>query len=193
MRTDNDIQKDITQELKWDPRLQDDDLAVGGRDGIVTLAGYTRSYTDKVTAERVVGRVKDVRAIANDIEVRLPSIWLRPDPEIARAALNALKWHTSVPDDRIQVRVDHGKVMLEGDVDWYYQKDNYYLRKMALAVSVDLSKDAQASAQGLQSADLGFTVTVADFDQPVTVEAPANAKPFQDLMNAVLGSGGLQL
>ena len=78
-------------------------------------------------------------------------------------------------------------------LDYYYQKDNYYLRKLNLAVTADLSKDAQAAAQGLQSADVNFTVTVADFDQPFTVAAPTGAKPFQDLMNALLGSGGLQL
>jgi len=123
MRSDNDIQKDITQEFKWEPRLQDDDLAVGVREGIVTLAGYTRSYTDKVTAERAASRVKGVKAVANDIEVRLPTISARPDPEIARAVVYALQWHTSVPDERIQVKVDHGRVTLVGDVDWYYQKE----------------------------------------------------------------------
>jgi osmotically-inducible protein OsmY len=124
MRSDNDIQRDILQELKWDPRLQGSDLAVGVRDGIVTLAGSIGSYADKWTAEGVASHVKGVRAIANDIVVRLPSISTRSDPEIARAALNALQWHTAVPEDRIQVKVDNGWVKLEGTVDWYYQRES---------------------------------------------------------------------
>ena len=123
MRSDNDIQRDITQEFKWEPRLKDDDIAVGVRDGVVTLAAFTRSYADKWTAERVASRVKGVKAIANDIEVKLPSIWERSDPDIARAALSAVKWHTSVPEDRIQVKVEHGWVRLEGEADWFYQKE----------------------------------------------------------------------
>jgi osmotically-inducible protein OsmY len=123
MRSDSDIQKDITQEFKWDPRLQNDDLAVGVRDGVVTLAGYVRSYADKVTAERVASRIKGIKAVANDVEIKLPSSWARSDPDIARAALDALKWHTSVPEARIQVKVEQGWVKLEGNVDWYYEHE----------------------------------------------------------------------
>ena len=103
MRSDSEIQLDVTQELKWDPRLQDDDIAVAVRGGVVTLGGFTRSYSDKVTAEQVVSHVRGVQAVANEIAVKLPTTSARPDPEIARAALHALTWHTSVPDESIQV------------------------------------------------------------------------------------------
>jgi osmotically-inducible protein OsmY len=93
------------------------------RDGVVTLAGYVDSYADKWKAERVVARVKGVKAIANDLNVKLPSSSQRPDPDVARAALDALKWNISVPKDRIQVKVDNGWVTLEGDVDWYFQRE----------------------------------------------------------------------
>jgi osmotically-inducible protein OsmY len=122
-RTDDEIQRDITDELKYDPTFQGDDIAVSVRDGVVTLAGYTKSYMDKWQAERVVSRTKGVRAIANDLEVRLTSATERPDPEIARAAIDALKWNVSVPADRIRVKVEKGWVTLEGDVDWYFQKE----------------------------------------------------------------------
>jgi osmotically-inducible protein OsmY len=123
MRNDMEIQRDVVAELKWDPSLRDDDIAVSVRDGVVTLAGFVDSYSDKWKAERIVSKVKGVRAIANDVEARLPSASTRTDPEIARAAVDALKWNINVPDDRITAKVSNGWVTLEGDVDWYYQKE----------------------------------------------------------------------
>ena len=122
-RPDNEIQEDVVNELKWEPGLRDDDIAVGVRDGIVTLAGYVDSYSDKWKAERVVARVKGVKGIANNLEVKLPTSSERPDPEIARAAANALQWNVLVPADRVKVKVEKGWVTLEGDVDWYFQKE----------------------------------------------------------------------
>lgn len=121
--SDSDIQRKVGDELKWDPSLEDDDIAVAVRDGVVTLAGYVKSYLDKWRAERVASRVKGVKAVANDLEVRLPSSSSRSDPEIARAAVDALKWNIGVPHDRVKVRVEDGWVTLEGDVDWYYQRE----------------------------------------------------------------------
>jgi osmotically-inducible protein OsmY len=110
-RTDAEIQKDIVDELRYDPSFEDDDIAVSVRDGVVTLAGYVKSYMDKWHAERVVSRVKGVKAIANDLEVHLPASSERPDPEIARAAVDALKWNVLVPHDRIKVKVEKGLVL----------------------------------------------------------------------------------
>jgi osmotically-inducible protein OsmY len=123
MRTDQEIQNDVVAQLKWEPGLRDEDIAVAVRDGVVTLAGFVESYADKWRAERVVSGVRGVKAIANDLEVRLPSSSTRPDPEIARAAVDALKWNITVPQDRIKVKVEKGWVTLEGDVDWYFQKE----------------------------------------------------------------------
>jgi osmotically-inducible protein OsmY len=123
LRTDTEINKDIVAELKWEPSLRNDDIAVGVRDGVVTLAGFVDSYADRYKAENVVSKVKGVKAIVNEIEVKLPSGSSRPDPDIARAALDALTWNISVPKDRIKVKVDKGWLTLEGDVDWYYQKE----------------------------------------------------------------------
>jgi osmotically-inducible protein OsmY len=122
-RLDTDLQQDVVEELRWEPSLEDDDVAVAVKDGIVTLAGYTKSYLDKWKAERVASRVKGVKAIVNNIEVRLPSASERSDPDIARAAIDALKWNVSVPKDRVKVKVEKGWVTLEGDVDWYYQRE----------------------------------------------------------------------
>jgi osmotically-inducible protein OsmY len=123
MYTDTEIQKDIAAELKWEPSLRDDDIAVGIRDGVVTLGGFVDSYADKKKAERVAARVKGVKAIANELEVKLPSFSERSDPDIARAALEHLRWNISVPHEKIQVKIDQGWLTLEGEVQWQYQKE----------------------------------------------------------------------
>jgi osmotically-inducible protein OsmY len=121
--TDNDIQKDLIAELKAEPNLRDDDIAVGVRDGVVTLAGFVDSYADKWRAERVVSKVRGVKAVVNDVEVKLPSHARRPDPELARAAVNALQWNILVPHDKIQVIVEDGWITLKGEVPWSYQRE----------------------------------------------------------------------
>ena len=121
-RTDSDIQHDVIAELKWEPGLRQDDVAVAVRDGVVTLAGYVDSWADKYRAEKAVSRIKGVRGIANNLEVRLPSSTERPDPEIARAAVDALKWNILVPHDRITVKVHNGWVTLEGTVNHHFER-----------------------------------------------------------------------
>ena len=123
MHTDSDIQQDVVAELNAEPNLRNDDLAVGVRDGVVTLAGYVDSYADKWRAERVVSKIRGVKGVVNELEVRLSSSLQRTDPEIARAAVNALQWNVVVPHDRIKVVVEDGWVTLQGEVDWYYQKE----------------------------------------------------------------------
>jgi osmotically-inducible protein OsmY len=123
MRTDTEIQRDIEDELRWDPSLANDDIAVSVRDGVVTLAGYVKSYLDKWHAERAASKVRGVKAIANDLNVKLLSSSERPDPDIARAALDALKWNIAVPHDRIKIKVDKGWVTLEGNVDWNFERE----------------------------------------------------------------------
>ena len=123
MRRDSEIQNDVVAELKWEPGLMDDDIAVGVREGVVTLGGSVSSYGDKMTAERVASRIKGVQAIANDIEVRLPSSFSRTDPDVAHAALDALRWDTAVPEQLLKVKVDKGWLTLEGEVEWHYQRE----------------------------------------------------------------------
>jgi osmotically-inducible protein OsmY len=98
-------------------------IGVAATDGIVTLTGSVNRYIDKVIAERVAKRVYGVKGVANDIEIQLVGSAERNDTDIAAAAVNALRWDASVPDDRIKVTVRHGWVTLEGEVDWQFQKD----------------------------------------------------------------------
>jgi len=123
MRTDTDVQQDVLEELRWEPSLRNDDIAVAVRAGVITLAGYVDSFLDKWKAERVASRVKGVKAVANDLEVRLPTGSQRTDPEIARAVLDALRWNVWVPDERIRVKIEKGWITLEGETDWYYERE----------------------------------------------------------------------
>jgi osmotically-inducible protein OsmY len=123
MQTDNDIQKEVIEALKGEPSLRDDDIALGVRDGVVTLAGFVDSYADKWRAERTVSKLKGVKAVVNDLKVKLPVSSQRPDPELARAVVDALKWNILVPHERIQLVVEDGWVTLKGEADWYYQKE----------------------------------------------------------------------
>src|SRR3984893_675465 len=122
MKSDSEIERDVQEELKWDPDLDAEDIAVSVKNGVVTLAGFTRSYADRLEAEAAAKRVAGVLAVANDIEVRLPAIDQRPDPDIARDAVAALKAELPISYDRIKVIVKDGWLTLEGSVEWQYQK-----------------------------------------------------------------------
>ncbi|MEH1964308.1 MAG: BON domain-containing protein [Nostoc sp.] len=121
-RTDDHIQKDVLHELKWNPRVQSTEIGVAVKDGIVTLTGWVNSYTKKWAAEEIAHRVRGVLAVANDIEVRLPSSAERTDADIAAAAIHALEWDADLSIDKLDVTVSKGWVTLKGEVEWQYQK-----------------------------------------------------------------------
>ena len=106
MRTDSDIKRDVENELKWDPDVDATDVAVAVKSGVVTLTGFVKSYGQKFAAERAAKRVAGVVGLANDIEVRLPEVDKRPDPEIARDAVTAIK-------NRLPYSAEHIKVLVK--------------------------------------------------------------------------------
>ena len=122
MRSDSEIERDVKEELQWDPDLDATDIAVSAKKGVVTLTGFVRSYTDKYEAEAAAKRVAGVAGVANDIEVRMPSVDERPDPEIARDAVAAIKSQLPISSEHIKVVVKNGWVTLEGQVEWQYQR-----------------------------------------------------------------------
>jgi len=122
MRTDGDIERDVKEELKWGPDLDASDIAVSVKDGVVTLAGFVKSFTDKYEAEAAAKRVAGVAAVANDLEVRLPAIDQRPDPDIARDAVAAIKSQLPISSEHIKIVVKNGWVTLEGTAEWQYQR-----------------------------------------------------------------------
>jgi osmotically-inducible protein OsmY len=122
VRSDEDIQRDVLEELKWDARVRPNEVGVAVKDGVVTLAGWVDSYLKKIAAEEDAHRVPGVKAVVNDIEVRLPGSAERTDADLAKAVINALKWDAGIPTDKIDVTVDHGWVTLKGEVEYYFQK-----------------------------------------------------------------------
>ena len=123
MRTDSDIKRDVELELRWDPQIESSDIAVAVKDGVAALTGFVKSYSEKYEAEKAAKRVAGVRGVANDIEVRLPESSKRPDPEIARDAVNAIRGQLPYSWEQIRVVVRDGWVTLEGTVEWNYQRE----------------------------------------------------------------------
>jgi osmotically-inducible protein OsmY len=122
MKTDAELQQDVMNELKWESTIKAAEIGVTVKDGVVTLSGYVDSYVKKLVAERAAARVFGVRAVAEEIQVRLPGSLKRSDEDIAGAVANVLEWNVLVPNDRVKVQVQDGLVTLSGEVDWGYQK-----------------------------------------------------------------------
>ncbi len=122
MKSDSEIERDVKDELAWNPDLDATNIAISVKNGVVTLAGFVKSYTDKYEAEAAAKRVAGVVGVANDLEVRLPSVDERPDPDIARDAVAAIKSQLPISSEHIKVVVKNGWITLEGQVEWQYQK-----------------------------------------------------------------------
>jgi osmotically-inducible protein OsmY len=123
MISDSVLQRDVLDELKDEPSIDASQIGVAASDGVVSLTGTVLTYLEKLAAEEAAKRVYGVHGVADDIVVRLADGSRRTDADIAKAALEALKWNSFVPDDAITVTVDKGRLTLEGTVDWQYQKD----------------------------------------------------------------------
>jgi osmotically-inducible protein OsmY len=123
LKSDTEIKNDILSELKYEPRVKVTDIGVLVKDGTVTLNGFATSYGEKWDAVKAVKRIAGVKAIADDIEVKFPESLRRNDGDIAAAAANQIEWSTTIPQGAVQVTVSEGRVSLEGQVEWWYQKD----------------------------------------------------------------------
>jgi osmotically-inducible protein OsmY len=123
MRSDDEIKRDVEEELRFDPDIDETNIAVAVKDGVVTLSGFARSYGQRRAAETAAKRMSGVLGVVNDLEVRLPIIHRRPDPDIARDAVQAIKLWLPFSDERIQVVVKNGWITLEGEVEWNYQRE----------------------------------------------------------------------
>ena len=122
IRTDEEIQTDVLEELQWDTRVRPNEIGVAVKDGIVTLNGWVDSFLKKMAAQEAVHRVPGVKAVANDIEVRLPGFAERTDTDLAAAVLGALRWDAAIPAGKVDVTVSQGWVTLKGEIEYAFQK-----------------------------------------------------------------------
>lgn len=124
MKTNEELQCDVENAIKWEPLLDAAEIGVTAKDGIVTLTGTVDSYAKKTEAESAAKKVAGVTALVEDIKIEYGSYWAKKnDNEIADEILNAFKWNTEVPADNLKVKVENGWVTLEGELGWNYQKE----------------------------------------------------------------------
>jgi osmotically-inducible protein OsmY len=123
MKSDRQLQQDVMDELRYEPSLDEKEIGLNVAGGLVTLTGRVKTYLEKLAAIAAVERVAGVRAIANELTVVPPRIFEHTDVEIAEAAMRALFWCTSVPRERVKVRVEKGWITLEGKLDWHFQRE----------------------------------------------------------------------
>ena len=122
MKTDSQVQQDVIAELEWEPSVSSSQIGVEVKDGVVTLAGHVGSYAEKWEAERAAQRVSGVKALAVEMDVKIPGISKRSDADIANSVENMLLWMTYWPKESVKVMVEDGWVTLSGEVSWNYQK-----------------------------------------------------------------------
>lgn len=124
MLTDHQLQQAVSDELSWEPSVISAHIGVAANAGIVTLSGHVNNYPQKHSAETAARRVRGVKAVVEEIEVKLPYDMKRSDEDIAAAALDRMGWDVTIPKDAIKIQLENGWVTLSGQVDWFYQKDN---------------------------------------------------------------------
>ena len=120
--TDNRLQLKVLEELKWEPSVNAAHIGVSAGNGVITLSGHVPTYAEKYAAERAAKRVEGVRAVADELDVKLSSTSKRNDQDIAVACVNAFKENVLIPDDKIQVTVNKGRIVLDGVVEWQFQR-----------------------------------------------------------------------
>lgn len=122
MRGDKELQRDVMAELAWEPRVNATEIGVSVESGVVILNGTVKNYPEKWAAENAAERVKGVKAVTDEITVKLPGDSERNDTDIARAAVNALEWNSAIPRNRVKVLVEKGWITLEGGVEFNFQR-----------------------------------------------------------------------
>lgn len=124
MKTNDELRKDVMDEINWNPELHEvaTEIGVAVKDGVVTLSGTVDTYRKKVAAEKAAQHVAGVKVVASDVVVKVGMFGKKTDTELAEAVKNALRWNSAVQDDKIDVKVDNGWVYLDGEVDWHFQR-----------------------------------------------------------------------
>jgi osmotically-inducible protein OsmY len=175
MSDDAKLKQVVLEELKWEPSVNAAHIGVTVRDGVITLMGHVESYAEKRCAERAAQRVKDVKAVVEQLEVKLPSGVKRGDEEITAAALSRLKWDTALRGDDVKLKVEKGWITLTGAVDWRYQQDAAVDDVRALhgviGVSNEMSIKPKVNTANIRN-DIMLALDRSWFD-PETIEVTA--------------------
>ena len=189
MKTDAELKKDVEAELDWDPNVADTRIGVAVNDNVVTLTGHLDSYAEKVAAERAARRVSGLRALAVEIDITPIGRHARSDTEIAAAARHALSWSSQVPDECVKVTVEAGRVKLEGELDWEYQRrsaeqairpllgvkgitNNIHIKARAVPADLTLRIQGALTRQALREAN---RVHLSVDGGKVTLEGPVHS------------------
>lgn len=176
MSHDDQLQKAVLDELNWEPSITAAHIGVTAENGTVTLTGHVHSYGQKHAAEMATGRVKGVKAVAEEIEVRLPYEIKREDADIATAAVNRLAWDTGTPRDAVKVKVERGRITLSGQVEWHFQKEaaEREVRNLmgVLGVSNQITIKPHVDTANLQD-DIQLALQRSIFFQPENVHVSA--------------------
>jgi len=171
---DKELRDAVQRQIEWEPQITSQDISVGVHNHIVSLTGFVHGYMEKVAAEKAAKRVYGVKGVANDVEVKLGIE--KSDPEVAREAVEVLQRNYSVPDERIKVMVNNGQVVLEGSVDWHYQK------QAAEAAIRDL-----AGVKGVSN-NLQVKATVTSQDVRTKIEAALRRSAEVDARRVVVAT-----
>ena len=176
MKSDSELKRDVENELKWEPSVNEAHIGVSVKEGVVTLAGHVSSYAEKYGAEKAAKRVYGVKAVADELDVKLPGSAKRSDEDIAKACVSALQVNYSVPDEKVKVVVNDGWVTLEGEVEWQYQREAAmnavrYLTGVK-GVSNNITIKAQVSPKDVKNRIVAAFHRSADIDaRRIEVEA----------------------
>lgn len=177
MTQDEKLQKAVTAQLHYEPSVAAAKIGVTAIDGVVTLTGHVETFAEKHAAATAVLLVKGVKAVAEEIEVRLPFDAQRDDKDIAAAAISRLSWDVSVPQDKIKVMVEKGWINLTGEVEWFYQKDaaEQDVRRLfgVLGVSNEISIKPRVNESSL-SDDIMHAMGRSWFFDPKTINVTAD-------------------
>ncbi len=176
MSDDSQLKQAVLDELQWEPSVNAAHIGVTAKDGVVTLMGHVETFTEKSAAEKATRRVNDVKAVAEEIEVRLPFNVKHGDDDIAAAALDRLKWESSIPKGAVKVQVEHGRVTLTGQIDWHYQAEAAVIAIRGLWGVVSVSNEITVKPKPNASAIRENIIKALDrswFD-PASIEVTAS-------------------
>jgi osmotically-inducible protein OsmY len=124
MKSDMQIQRDVMDELKFEPFLNASEIGVAVKNGVVTLSGIVDTYSKKLAAEKAAKKVAGVKAVAEDIQVGMSPVSSKTDAEIAENVIKALQWSSAIEEEKIKIKVENGNVIMDGEVEWDYQRSN---------------------------------------------------------------------